>query len=186
MIKQILRLYEGGEIFTAFDTETTGLMNKTDRIIEIGAVKFSKDGVIDKFSTLINPQMPIPFASTKVNGITDQMVANEPIFADICDDFLDFIQGSILLAHNANFDIGFINAELLRINKNQLKKPNVPAVDTLKDSRKIYPELGKYNLQFLASEFNIYVENAHRALDDARVCMELFQHNLAHLKEINS
>ena len=73
-IKQILRLYQGGEIFTAFDTETTGLMNKTDKIIEIGAVKFNKDGIIDKFSTLINPQMPIPFCATKVNGITKHLV----------------------------------------------------------------------------------------------------------------
>ena len=182
-IKQILRLYQGGEIFTAFDTETTGLMNKTDKIIEIGAVKFNKDGIIDKFSTLINPQMPIPFCATKVNGITNQMVANQPTFAHICDDFLDFINGTILVAHNANFDIGFVNAELLRLNKSELKKPNIPAVDTLKNSRKIYPELGKYNLQFLANEFCISVESAHRALDDARVCMEVFQHNLAHIKD---
>ena len=111
------------------------------------------------------------------------MVANEPTFAQICDDFLDFINGTILVAHNANFDIGFVNAELLRINKPELKKPNIPAVDTLKNSRKIYPELGKYNLQFLANEFCISVESAHRALDDARVCMEVFQHNLAHIKD---
>ena len=182
-LKQLLRLYEGGGIFTAIDTETTGLMSKTDKIIEIGAVKFCKDGVIDKFSTLINPQMPIPYASTKVNGITNQMVCNCPTFFEIHHDFLDFIKDTVLVAHNANFDIGFINAELSRINKGELKKPNVPAVDTLKNSRKIYTEFTKFNLQFLANEFNISVENAHRALDDARVCMELFQHNLAQLKD---
>ena len=86
-IKQLLRLYEGGGIFTAIDTETTGLFNKSDRIIEIGAVKFCKDGVIDKFSTLINPQMPIPYASTKVNGITNQMVCDCPTFFEIHHDF---------------------------------------------------------------------------------------------------
>ena len=182
-IKQLLRLYEGGGIFTAIDTETTGLFNKSDRIIEIGAVKFCKDGVIDKFSTLINPQMPIPYASTKVNGITNQMVCDCPTFFENHQDFMDFIKDTVLVAHNANFDIGFINSELSRINKGELKKPNVPAVDTLKNSRKIYTDFTKFNLQFLASEFNICVENAHRALDDARVCMELFQHNLAQIKE---
>ena len=120
-IKQLLRLYEGGGIFTAIDTETTGLYNKSDRIIEIGAVKFCKDGVIDKFSTLINPQMPIPYASTKVNGITNQMVCDCPTFFEIHQDFLDFIKDTVLVAHNANFDIGFINSELSRINKGELK-----------------------------------------------------------------
>ena len=110
------------------------------------------------------------------------MVCDCPTFFEIHHDFLDFIKDTVLVAHNANFDIGFINAELSRINKGELKKPNVPAVDTLKNSRKIYTEFTKFNLQFLANEFNISVENAHRALDDARVCMELFQHNLAYLK----
>ena len=147
------------------------------------SVKFDKNGIIDTYSVLINPEKVISSNITSITGITNQMVCDCPTFFEIHQDFMDFIKDTVLVAHNANFDIGFINSELSRINKGELKKPNVPAVDTLKNSRKIYTDFTKFNLQFLASEFNICVENAHRALDDARVCMELFQHNLAQIKE---
>lgn len=169
--KLLHRLLEDGGVFTAFDTETTGLHPEENNVIEIGAVKFDIDGILDKFEILINPACHIPEEVTKVNHITDSMVADSPTIEKVLPDFIKFIDTSILVAHNANFDLNFINAELLRCNMPVMRNKTV---DTLNLARWSYPMLGKYNLQFLAQKFSIGVENAHRADDDARVCMEFF------------
>ena len=114
-IKKLLRLFEDGAIFTAFDTETTGLYPARDRVIEIGAVRFSKDGVQEQFSQLINPEKPMPYMAMKVNGITDSMLCNQPLFPAVYPKFADFLKSSILIAHNTRFDVS-----LLILN---LKKP---------------------------------------------------------------
>lgn len=173
-IKKLHRLFEEGAVFTAFDTETTGLYPVNDRVIEIGAVRFSKDGVQDQYSQLINPEMPMPYMAMKVNGITDTMLYKQPLFRDIYPQFKNFIQDSILIAHNTRFDISFINTELEKAQLPELKAPHVPAYDTVRLAQKCYPHLRKFNLQYLASVLIIPVYSAHRALDDARVCMEIF------------
>ena len=169
--KLLRTLLEDGGVFTAFDTETTGLHPEENNVIEIGAVKFDIDGIIDRFEMLINPQCSIPPEVAAINHITDQMVADCPTIDKVLPDFLSFIGDSILVAHNANFDLDFINSELLR---NGMKTIRNKTVDTLNLSKWAYPLLRKHNLQFLAQTFSIKVENAHRADDDARVCMEVF------------
>lgn len=169
--KKLFPLYKKGAVFTAFDTETTGLYPNKDCVIEIGAVKFDQNEVIDTFDILINPGISIPYYITNINHISNEMVRSAPSYKEASDAFMDFIGDSILIAHNANFDLGFINSENERIAKKPLSNLTI---DTLNLTRNTYPALGKYSLQFLAEYFAINVENAHRANDDARVCMEVF------------
>lgn len=170
-VQELLRLYQGGAVFTAFDTETTGLSGQKDRVIEIGAVQFNKDGIVTVFNQLINPCCPIPYEATRINNITQSMVQACPTEETVLPDFLQFIGDSILIAHNANFDLKFINSGLSRIGCKELSNRTE---DTVKLSRFLFPELESHKLQFLAQHFNIPPGNAHRAQDDARVCMEVF------------
>jgi DNA polymerase III epsilon subunit family exonuclease len=177
-VRELLRLYEGGAVFTAFDTETTGLSAHNDRLLEIGAVQFSKDGILATYSQLINPCRAIPYEASQINNITHDMVQDCPTEQDILPDFQKFIGSSILVAHNANFDLKFINTALER-HGHQILENQVE--DTVKISRAIFPELEKYRLQFLAQHFSINPGNAHRATDDARVCMEVLLRCFQHL-----
>jgi len=170
-IDELLQIYDSGAIFTAFDTETTGLKPEEEKIIEIGAISFDKLGIRARYNVLINPQKKILPEVTRVNGIDDSMVSDKLTFAENAGYFLDFIKDSILIAHNMPFDLSFVNKELKYINLPPIENKTA---DTLKLAKEILPELGKYNLQFLAKYFQINVVNAHRAEDDARVCMELF------------
>jgi DNA polymerase-3 subunit epsilon len=165
--------YAGGAVFVAFDLETTGLDPRLDKIVEIGAVKFDRSGIIARFSTLINPGIPMPPEAGKVNNITDEMLAKKPSLDDVLPDFIHFIRGAILAAHNAAFDCGFINEKLREWQTSPF--PSLPnrVVDTLAVSREKFPGLGSYSLQKLAAELGIPSRDAHRAEDDARLCMEI-------------
>ena len=174
-------LLDSGATFIAFDTETTGLSSTTDRVIEIGAVKFDKDGIKEKFETLINPQKPIPPECTEINHITNEMVKDAPLAEKALKNFSSFIKDGILIAHNVNFDLNFINEELSRA---KLPETKNKALDTLTFVRWAYPLLGKYNLQLMARLMNIDVTEAHRAYDDARVCMEVFLKTLEDTKSV--
>ncbi len=169
--KQLPSFFERGAVFCAFDTETTGLSSKKDRIIEIGAIKFSKDGILGTFSSLVNPLFPLPQIITNITGITDGMLENERKEGEVIPEFIDFIEDSILIAHNAQFDLKFTNVSLERVNLPSLKNL---AVDTLRMSRTFLPDNEHWTLQYLAKQFEINVESAHRAYDDARVCMNLY------------
>lgn len=167
----MFRLVKSGETFVAFDTETTGLNCQTCRIIEIGAVKFNCNGCISTFNTLINPETQIPSECVEISHITDEMVKNKPVIKEILPSFCDFIKDTIIVGHNAHFDMRFLQAELARAgmeeNKNQV-------IDTLGFARWALPELSKYNQPFLADFFNIDVKAAHRAYDDAKICGNIF------------
>ena len=166
------RLLHGGAVFCALDTETTGLKPTEERIIEIGAVKFDSTGVLETYSTLVNPRILIPPFCQELTGITNKMVFGQKEFKEIAEDFLSFLgEETIIIAHNAQFDLRFVNAELERCGREILPHK---AIDTLRFSRWAYPENEHWTLQFLASQLNIEVKSAHRAEDDARVCMELF------------
>ena len=169
--RRMNRLLNSGALFCALDTETTGLKSDDDRIIEIGAVKFDKSGIISTYSTLVNPRILIPHFCQELTGITNEMVFKQKEFYEISEEFLGFIGTSIIIAHNAQFDLRFINAELERMRIPPLKNK---AVDTLRFSRWAFPENEHWSLQFLAKQFEIEVKSAHRAEDDARVCMEIF------------
>lgn len=184
--KRILSYFDSGTAFCSIDTETTGVKvyqanpeNPDDkeissRVIEIGAVLFNKDGVISSFDALINPKKPLSYFVTNLTHITDEMLCSKPSFSEISQDFLDFLGGeeTILIAHNAQFDLRFLNAEMENCGKSRLKNH---ALDTLRLSRIAFPERQSWKLQSLAKDFGIEVLAAHRANDDARVCMEVFK-----------
>ncbi len=170
-------------VFTAFDTETTGTKPQEERVVEIGWVKFDKRGVIARYNVLINPEKPMPAEAFAVNQISDEMLADKPKFAEVLPDFLNFTRNTVLVAHNASFDIDFINAEL---NRCGLTKLTNKAFDTLTFARETYPGFTSYALQNLAVQFGIKAVSAHRAEDDARVCMEFFHLAVKHFFEKNA
>lgn len=168
--------------FIAFDTETTGLDPALGKIVEIGAVKFDRRGIVARYNVLINPEMPMPEEAGKVNGITDEMLKDKPLIAAVFPDFFDFIGTGVLVAHNAPFDINYVNAELKRAGKSPLSNK---AVDTRIFAKEVFPGLSSYALQDLAVQFGITALEAHRAEDDARVCMELFEKILSRFLKNN-
>lgn len=183
LLQKLTSSYYEGAVFTAFDTETTGLNKHSDRIIEIGAVKFDKNGIIDSFSSLINPNIKLPRICYELSGINDEMLLNAPTINQILPDFFRFISSTKLVAHNANFDVNFINCEAERFNLPIISKPCVPALDTVQISRFCFPNFESHKLQYLANIFSINPGNAHRAYDDAVVCMEVFIRALEKFQE---
>ena len=166
-----LKAYKEGAVFVAFDLETTGLDPRLDRIAEIGAIKFDNRGLIARFSTLVNPGIPMPPEAGRVNKITDEMLAGKPGIGEVMPDFLSFIKNAIIIAYNAPFDCGFVNASLKYLLLPSL--PN-PVADALIFARESFPGKRSYSLQNLAAELKISAREAHRAEDDARLCMEIF------------
>ncbi len=170
-MRKLRRLYADGAVFTAFDTETTGVSPANSRIIEMGAVKFTKDGIISKWSQLFDPDQILSPFIIGLTHITQEMVdAADPISKHL-PDFCNFIKDTTLVAHNAQFDLNFLNAECencgLPITKNN-------SIDTLLLSRRVFPEAERHKLDFLADYLGINKGSSHRAFDDAVTCMELF------------
>lgn len=167
--------------FVVFDIETTGLQSKKDRITEIGAVKVCKGEIIDTYNTFINPEVPIPTKITELTGITDDMVKNAPTIEEELPKFLEFVGDCIFVAHNADFDMGFIkhNAKKLNI---ELKNP---ILDTLELSRALLPQLKKHKLNIICEHLGVSLENHHRAVDDAKATAEVFIKFIEMLKERN-
>jgi DNA polymerase-3 subunit epsilon len=165
--------YLQNQTFIAFDTETTGLWAPAHRMVEIAAVKFSlANDAADTFQSLINPERPIPADVTGIHGITDTMVAEAPMVATVLKNFLDFCGAdSILIAHNAPFDISFLSCELDRIG---LAFPENLVLDTVDIYHRLYPELESYSLLALVTGFGIAQTQQHRALEDARLVRRLF------------
>jgi DNA polymerase-3 subunit epsilon len=172
-IDALVEKYAGNGVFTAFDLETTGLDPQKDRIVEIGAVKFDRRGLVARFSTLINPGIPMPPEAGRVNNITDAMLADKPTLDEVLPDFLRFIKDTVLTAYNAPFDCGFINETLKARYEKPRGLPN-PVVDTLAIAREVFPGRRSYKLQELAAGLRIPAVEAHRAEDEARICMEIF------------
>ncbi|QEN06228.1 3'-5' exonuclease [Thiospirochaeta perfilievii] len=164
-------LYNTKKEIVVFDLETTGLNPKSERIIEIGALKIRDNEIVDRLSMLVNPGIPVPFYSTKVNGITTDMLIGCISDIEGVKQFIEFSKNCIIVAHNISFDIGFINSYLERANTPILENM---LVDTVRLARKAFPGEKKYSLGIIASRLNIDVLNAHRAEDDARVCYELY------------
>lgn len=158
--------------YTTFDFETTGFDPIEGRIIECGAVRFTVDGVLSTFQSMIKPDIPIPTQVTKIHGIGDKDVAHAPSEEFVIKGFLQFSEESILIAHNANFDLGFLHAALKRIGKAG-ELTNV-VLDTLFIARKAFPQLKSYKLSDLQKELLLSKKQSHRALDDAYTCMEVF------------
>lgn len=168
--KLLRKLWECGAVFTAFDTETTGVSSNNDRVIEIGAVKFSSQGVIEIFQTLVNPRVCISPFITNLTHITNDMIEYAPVPARVIPEFLEFVKGTVLVAHNAGFDVSFINAESDRLGYGHLENS---VLDTVKFSRMYWKEETCHRLPHMAQVLGVDPGQSHRALDDAKVCVEI-------------
>lgn len=146
-----------------FDIETTGFSSVRNKIIEIGAVKVRNGEVVDRFSTFVNPNTPIPYRITQLTSITDDMVMEAPVIEEVLPKFMEFVEGAYLVAHNASFDTSFI--------RENCKRLNIPYdythVDTVELSRLLLPHLANYKLHTVAKDLKISLEHHHRAVDDA-------------------
>ncbi|MDE7095445.1 MAG: PHP domain-containing protein, partial [Anaeroplasmataceae bacterium] len=153
--------------YIVFDLETTGLSQAYDEIIEIAAVKVYQGGIIDKFETFVNPKMPIPEKITSITTITDEMVKDSLTIEDILPKFLEFCKGSILVAHNAAFDVGMIYKDMHRCG---IEVTHFPVIDTVNLFRVLHhDDVKKFNLAAMAKFFKVKQEQHHRAIDDTRV-----------------
>lgn len=172
--------YGGTQTFFAIDTETTGLNSEKDKIIEISVVKFQDGKETKNFSTLINPEIPIPEEATKINNITDDMVKTAPKLKEAMNDFWNFILENqsddvdiLLCAHNADFDISFIKSASQQA---EIKiEQDIFYVDTLQIARKyLKKKIRNYKLGTILKYFDIVNENAHRAESDAISCGKIY------------
>nr|WP_314461168.1 PolC-type DNA polymerase III [uncultured Clostridium sp.] len=165
--------------YVVFDIETTGFSSSRNRIIEIGAVKVIDGKIRDKFSTFVNPDVPIPFEIEQLTGINDSMVLPHPKIDVILPQFLEFCKDSVLVAHNASFDVSFIS-----YNAQKLQLEFAPTViDTVALSRLLLPSLNRYKLDTVAKALNIPLANHHRAVDDAGCTAEIFAAFVRMLRE---
>jgi len=153
-----------------FDIETTGLDNRSCGITEIGAVLVRDGEVLDRFDTFVDPGMPIPPAISELTGITDEMVKGAPTPGEALKRFLDFAGDRVLIAHNANFDTGFLRVVS---QKEKIPFPNT-YLDTVALSRYVNPELKKHKLDAIAEHYKLGDFNHHRAADDAEMLARVF------------
>ena len=167
--------------YVVFDIETTGLSPTKDMITEIGAIKIENGIIIDEYNQLINPERPIPKKIVELTGITDDMVKDMPTIERVLPDFKTFIEDSVLVAHNASFDTGFLREQFFR-NGEIL---NNPILDTLQLTRALFPSLKSHKLNTVAKHLNVDLINHHRAVDDARATAEIFLKSMALLNENN-
>ncbi|MDT9023959.1 MULTISPECIES: PolC-type DNA polymerase III [Rossellomorea] len=150
--------------FIVFDVETTGLSAVYDTIIELAAVKIKDGEVIDKFESFANPHHPLSATTIELTGITDDMVQTAPEINDVLHDYHKWAGEDILVAHNASFDMGFLNAGY---QKAGLPKATNPVIDTLELARLLYPQFKNHRLNTLAKKFDIELTQHHRAIYDA-------------------
>ncbi|RIV29416.1 PolC-type DNA polymerase III [Alicyclobacillaceae bacterium I2511] len=171
--------------YVVFDTETTGLNAREDTLIEIAAVRVEHGQITATFSTLIDPQRSISAKITELTGISQSMVEGQPKLAEALDKFRSFATDAVWVAHNAEFDVGFLNQCAVRLNWPNWESP---VVDTLALARLLYPGEKNYRLKTLSQKFQVQLVHHHRALADAEATAKVFIHMLTHLKqrEINS
>ncbi len=162
-------------IFSGVDLETTGLYPYLgDRICEIGIVKFTLSSVLAEFSTLVNPGLPLPRAARYINGITDEMVADAPSIAEVEDELLAFIRNTVLVFHNAPFDLSFLI--------NELNSPiDNLVLDTLTIARRKF-SFRSNTLEYLARRLGVKSLPTHRAMDDTRTVSEIMRKFINTLK----
>nr|WP_300846851.1 PolC-type DNA polymerase III [uncultured Acetatifactor sp.] len=181
-LKEIVTGDKGGTLeddFVVFDIETTGFSPVNNRIIEIGAVKVCGGQVTERFSTFVNPQVPIPFEIEKLTGIRDDMVTDAPLIEEVLPRFLEFCRGAILVAHNAGFDMSF----MLENARRQGLPMEHPYIDTVGIARVLLPNQAKHTLDAVAKTLNISLENHHRAVDDAECTAWIFVKLIQMLEE---
>ena len=165
--------------YCVLDLETTGLSFRTEKITEVGIMKVKDGEVIDEFECFVNPEKPIPQKVVEVTNITDDMVKDAETIDKVMPKILEFVGDSVLVAHNADFDIGFLkyNAKQLGLSLENTY------IDTLRLAKSLFPEYKKYKLGIIAENLGITVEVAHRALDDVDTTVKVFRKMLEMLEE---
>ena len=159
--------------YVIFDLETTGVSCSSDKIVEFSAVKVVDGRITEEFSTLVNPECPIPYFASQINGITDDMVKDSPVIRDVLKDFFEFAGDMVLIGHNIHsFDLKFIYRDC---EKYFGQVPGNDYVDTLKLSRICLPELKHHSLTDLAEHYGIPTTGAHRALNDCKMNQAVYE-----------
>jgi DNA polymerase III subunit alpha, Gram-positive type len=168
--------------YVIFDLETTGLESLRDEIIEIGAIKIENREVKDVFNKLVKPEKLVSSHITELTGISQEMLENEPPIKPVLAQFMEFIGDNILIAHNAEFDSGFIKTQL---KKNFNKDLTNTTICTLHISRDVLPNLDNHKLHTIANYYNLNVVNRHRAIGDVELTLQIWLRFLDKLKEKN-
>ncbi|MBQ3560057.1 MAG: PolC-type DNA polymerase III [Agathobacter sp.] len=167
------------ESYVVFDIETTGFSPDVNHIIEIGAVKVENGKIVDRFSSFVNPQVPIPYRIEELTHINDNMVIDAPTIDVVLPQFLEFCDGSVMVAHNADFDVSFIKKKAANLGVDF-----VPTyVDTVAMARFLLPSLNRFKLDTVAKAVGVSLDNHHRAVDDAACTAEIFVKFIVMLEE---
>ena len=167
------------DTYVVFDIETTGFSPKLNKIIEIGAVKVENGVIVDKYSTFVNPKVPIPFEIEQLTSINDDMVIDAKTIEEILPEFMEFCQDAVMVAHNADFDMSFIKHNC----KEQGIKKDFTILDTVALARNLLPSLHRFKLDTVAKALGVSLENHHRAVDDAGCTAEIFVKFVQMLRE---
>ena len=167
--------------FVVVDVEATGAKTPPNRLIELGAYRIRGRRIVDKFLSLVNPEIPIPRFVASLTGISNDMVKLAPVFADVAPQWLDFVSDSVLIAHNAPFDTSFLNHEISRVYPGH-RMVN-PHLCTVRLSRRALPDLSNHRLETIATHFSIPIASRHRAGSDALATAEIFLLLLTELEE---
>lgn len=165
--------------FVVFDIETTGFAPTTCKIIEIGAVLVENGKITDRFSTFVNPKVPIPFRIEQLTSINDEMVMGAPTIEEILPEFLKFCEGAVMVAHNADFDMSFIIENC----KRQGIEQDFTYVDTVGMARFLLPALNRFKLDTVAKAVGVPLQHHHRAVDDAACTADIFVKFVEMLRE---
>ena len=167
--------------FVVFDLETTGFSPLTSKIIEIGAVRVENGVITDRFSTFVNPKVPIPYRIENLTGINDQMVLEAPTIDVVLPQFMEFCQDAVMVAHNAAFDMSFIEHNCMELGIQR----EFTYVDTVGMARFLLPGLNRFKLDTVAKALHVSLENHHRAVDDAGCTAEIFVRFVKMLKDMD-
>lgn len=178
------------DTYVVFDVETTGLSAVHDVIIELAAVKIKNGEIIDRFSEFANPHRKLTQQIIELTHITDDMLVDAPEIDDVIKRFLEFIEGAVLVAHNARFDMGFLQEAVKRIGQKPVQNP---VLDTLELARFLFPSMKNHRLNTLADKLNVKLEQHHRAIYDAeatghilwKMIEETVQRGITHLHQLN-
>ncbi|PYS92875.1 MAG: hypothetical protein DMF64_07390 [Acidobacteria bacterium] len=165
--------------FVVVDVETTDARTPPGRIMELGAYRVSQGRIVAEFKSLVNPETSIPSFIVGLTGISDEMVRGAPRFAEIAPAWLQFADMAVLVAHNALFDVRFLNHELSRVYPG--RRMCNAHLCTVKLARRLLPALSNHRLHTIAEHFAVPIRNRHRAPDDARATAEIFIRLLAQL-----
>ena len=167
--------------FVVVDVEATGAKTPPNRLIELGAYRIRGGHIVDKFMSLVNPEIPIPRFVASLTGISNEMVKTAPVFANVAPQWLDFVSDSVLVAHNAPFDTSFLNHEISRVYPGH--RMINPHLCTVRLSRRALPHLSNHRLDTIATHFSIPIVSRHRAGSDALATAEIFLLLLTELEE---